>query len=189
METWKDIKEFEGYYQISNKGRLKSFKLSKKGIVLKQTNKKKGYFSVVLNANKKTKYTRIHRLVAEYFLSNPNNKPQVHHKDHNKQNNNVENLEWVTSRENTMYNLELSTKCIDGMIYYNKYVKPKKIYQFSKDGKLLDIFNNSKEASVKTKVCARNILQVASKTPFDKNGNYRKQAGGYIWKYESEVIL
>lgn len=105
MEIWKDIKGYEGLYQVSNKGRVKSLnyrRIGKEGI-LKGRPDKDGYLRIGLYKNKKQKPFYIHRLVAIAFLPNPNNLPQVNHKDENKENNHVENLEWCTSEYNNNY--------------------------------------------------------------------------------------
>lgn len=100
-EIWKDIKEYEGIYQVSNLGRVKSLKHSKEGKLLKGRVTGKGYLSVALFRNSVRKSNSIHRLVAEAFIPNPENKPEVNHIDENKLNNDVSNLEWVTSKENS----------------------------------------------------------------------------------------
>lgn len=102
-EIFKDIKGYEGLYQISNLGRIKSF--SKKGgynkeIFLKQSNDTSGYKQVCLTKNYNKKSFAIHRLVARHFMLNKNNKPQINHIDGNKQNNYINNLEFVTALEN-----------------------------------------------------------------------------------------
>lgn len=181
QEVWKDVGGFEGEYQISSFGRLKHF--SKNGWnILKNTNKKGDYFNVVLTGKSYNKSVRIHRLVAEAFIPNPENKPQVNHIDGNKQNNNVNNLEWVTAKENMLHSVRLNPNQVRPMNYYNKYIKPNKIQQFSIDGEFIKEYENAQEAHRATGVCARNILQVANKTPFNKHGNVRRQAGGFIWK-------
>lgn len=98
VETWKDITGFEGKYQISNKGNVLSY-LS--GKILKPQVNRQGYLIVNLyyETGKCRKY-RIHRLVAEHYVSNPDNKPFVNHLDGNKYNNEESNLEWVTAEEN-----------------------------------------------------------------------------------------
>jgi hypothetical protein len=96
-EAWKDIEGFEGLYQISNTGRVKSLR---KEIILKQHNTPNGYPYIILKVQGIQKNKMIHRLVALTFILNPKNKPEVNHKDGNKQNNHVENLEWVTRQEN-----------------------------------------------------------------------------------------
>jgi hypothetical protein len=102
MEIWKSI--FEDNYEISNYGNVKS-NLFKKPRLLKPDNST-GYSRVLINK----KWHSVHRLVALYFLENTKNKPQVNHKDENKLNNNVLNLEWVTNRENIEYSLTKKSK-------------------------------------------------------------------------------
>lgn len=109
MEIWKDIKGYEGLYQVSNLGRVKSLgrfhKFPNGGIyeikprILKNATETSGYLFVALYNGYRKQY-KIHRLVAEAFIPNPNNLPQVNHKDLNKQNNRVDNLEWCTASEN-----------------------------------------------------------------------------------------
>ena len=102
MEIWKDIKGYEGLYQISNLGRVKSLPRQKtKGGILKQFSTE--YLVVSMVENGKIKKIKVHRLVAETFIPNPNNLPQVNHIDGNKFNNNMNNLEWVTSKENIIH--------------------------------------------------------------------------------------
>ena len=104
MEEWKDIKDMNGYYQISNFGNVKSFityRQNKKetGKILKPFLVTKKYQTVSLFS----KSYSVHRLVAEHFIPNPNNLPQVNHIDGDKTNNNISNLEWVTNRENSIH--------------------------------------------------------------------------------------
>lgn len=190
QEVWKDIKDYEGLYQISNYGRLKSFKVESKGKILKLTNQYGNYFSVVLQGKGVPKRsTRIHRLVAEAFIPNPNNLPEINHKDGNKQNNNVNNLEWVSRKQNAVHSMTiLHPQQKDGMIYYNKYIRPKPIVQMDLNNNILAVFDSAETASKMTGVCARNILQMANKTPFNKKGLLRKSAGGFKWAFKSEVM-
>jgi hypothetical protein len=104
MEEWKDIKDMDGFYQISNFGRIQSFityRQNKKeiGKILKPFYVTKNYLHISLF---KKNYS-MHRLVAEHFIPNPNNLPQVNHIDGNKSNNHYSNLEWVTNRENVSH--------------------------------------------------------------------------------------
>ena len=73
---------------------------------------------------------------------------------------------------------------INHLVEYNRYKKTKKIFQYDLDGNLIGMYCNANEANRKTGVCARNILQVANKTSFNNKGDYRKQAGGYVWKFD-----
>lgn len=104
-EIWKDIPNYEGLYQVSNKGNVLSLNAYGHKIKrpLKQYINSFGYPVVVLNHNKIPKYVAVHILVAKAFIPNPNNKPQVNHIDGNKTNNTVDNLEWVTSKENIQH--------------------------------------------------------------------------------------
>ena len=100
-EIWKPIEGYEGLYEVSNLGRVKSLKrLHTKERILSQFLNHRGYARVNLwKENKSRKYS-VHRLVAEAFIPNPDSKPQVNHIDENKTNNSVENLEWCTQLEN-----------------------------------------------------------------------------------------
>lgn len=112
-EIWKDIKGYEGLYQISNFGNVKSLARRvncgdnktrlKQERILKNTLDNHGYLTTSLCDNRKKEKYLIHRLVAEVFIPNPNNLPQVNHIDENKTNNNVENLEWCTQQYNSTY--------------------------------------------------------------------------------------
>ncbi len=120
-EIWKDIKDYEGYYQISNFGNVRSvdryvtqeMPQNKcmatrllKSVPLKVTTRKLGYQVVEFNKDNKRKVFYIHRLVADAFIDNPDNKQEVNHKDYNPSNNHVENLEWTTHKENSLYSVE-----------------------------------------------------------------------------------
>ena len=115
-ESWKDIKDFEGLYQVSNRGKVKRIKsiivdISQGGVrtreiperLLKQSFAGCGYCSVMLSKNGKVRRFNVHRLVAEAFIPNPSNLPEINHKDENKTNNCVDNLEWCTSKYNANY--------------------------------------------------------------------------------------
>ena len=105
-EIWKDIKDFEGLYQISNLGRIKSLldnKGKKREIIRKPRKAKNGYLYLNLWNNGKYKTVKIHRLVAEYFIDNVNELPVVNHIDGNKLNNSANNLEWCTYKQNTIH--------------------------------------------------------------------------------------
>ena len=108
MEEWRDVKGYEGLYQVSNKGRVKSLnRIDSRGNKVNEKilrpGKRNNYLFVNLYKNGKRKLYDIHRLVAQAFLPNPDNLPVVNHKDENKLNNNVENLEWCTQAYNVNY--------------------------------------------------------------------------------------
>lgn len=186
-EEWKDIKGFEGEYAISSYGRLASYCKGKWNL-RKLNNRKNDYFRVVLISKERKKSISIHRLVAETFIPNPNGLRYVHHKDGNKQNNAVSNLVWMSSKDHHKLHMKENPHLLDGMNNYNKYIKPKKIYQFSRDGKYIRCFSNAKEASNITGVCHRNITQTASRK-IDSSGYRYYTAGGYIWSHEKEIDL
>jgi hypothetical protein len=105
IEEWKAIADSNGTYYISNHGQVKSYKFGKERILKPGLigDKNKQYLAVDLILKGKRKSHKIHRLVAMFFVDNPNNKPQVNHKDGDKLNNHFHNLEWVTSQENTQH--------------------------------------------------------------------------------------
>ena len=127
-EIWKDIKDYEGLYQVSNLGRVKSCERYRKTKnngkcivpekILKLNTGKDGYLRIDLCYNNKHKNCQVHRLVAQTFIPNPENKPQVNHIDCNRQNNNVSNLEWVTPQENTQHAKKLGR--LKGNIHADK---------------------------------------------------------------------
>ena len=111
QEQWKQIKEFNGEYEVSNLGRVRSMKryYGMVGRIMPQTRQPSGrggkltYFAVMLHMNNKSYCRKVHRLVAEAFIPNPDNLPQINHKDGCKTNNHVSNLEWCTAKENTRH--------------------------------------------------------------------------------------
>lgn len=102
MEIWKDVVGYEGFYQVSNFGNVKSLgnEFSRKERFLKLSPQSKGYLTVVLQKNSTRKMVLVHRIVAEYFVDNAESKVQVNHINGIKTDNRVENLEWVSHREN-----------------------------------------------------------------------------------------
>ncbi len=184
QEMWKDVHDWEGVYMVSSYGQIMSFKCDSSGRILKLTNKKGGYFSFVLKAKgRKNRSCRIHVLVAESFIYKPIGKTQVNHKDCNKQNNHVDNLEWVTPSENMRHAVIMIPSIVSGLHRHNKVLKPQTVLQFTLCGELLGVFPNAREAGRVTGVCARNIHQVASKTEY-KPGKIRSQAGGFRWEFK-----
>lgn len=99
-EIWEDLKGFDYHYQVSNLGRITRLTKTKGLRFLNGQLNHNGYLRVELIKNHKPHFLRVHRLVAQAFIPNPMNKPQINHKDGNKTNNCVDNLEWVTNQEN-----------------------------------------------------------------------------------------
>ena len=109
MEIWKDIEGLEGLYQVSNLGNVRSLNFRQSGMphnLSLRIRKRDGY--VTVNLRNKTRI--VHRLVAQAFIPNPKDLPQVNHKDEDKTNNCVNNLEWCTCKENIRYSVELHPK-------------------------------------------------------------------------------
>lgn len=191
-ENWKWIKDYEGLYKISNYGKVKSYCKNKSGELIKLNNKNGWYLSFrAKNIHGRFITLRIHVEVAKAFIGEIPKGYHVHHKDGNKQNNCVSNLEIIHPSKHHIETIKRNKHVLDGMNNYNKYIKPKHIRQYTEDGIFLAEYANGEIASRMTGICQRNILQVANCTPFNKNGNARKQAGGYVWRFsddESEVM-
>jgi hypothetical protein len=101
-EIWKLVPDYEGLYEVSNLGRVRRLQTcsgTHAGLILALKTTGKGYFDVILYGRGRPKHRYIHRLVATAFVPNPENKPEVNHKDGNKQNNLPDNLEWLTQKE------------------------------------------------------------------------------------------
>lgn len=110
-EVWRDCKGYEGYYQVSNMGRVWSVRNQ---MYMKPSADKDGYLNVTLTAkNGKRKNEKVHRLVALAFLDNPNGFPQVNHKDKIRNNNTLENLEWCSALYNITYSKGKAIKCVE----------------------------------------------------------------------------
>jgi len=130
-EQWKDIKGYEGRYQVSNYGRIKSFVGKEK--LLTPTNNGYGYQIIGLWKGPTRKNHYVHRLVAEAFVENPYGREVVNHLDFDKQNNNSNNLEWCTFRENVLYSVESMRK-------------PRKHHKLSSTGQKYIYYRASKNA-------------------------------------------
>lgn len=179
-EEWKDIENFERLYQVSNYGRVKSLlKISElngrryETKIMKCHYNTKKYLDVELCKKGTSQRYRIHRLVAEAFIPNPENKPQVNHINGNKQDNRVENLEWCTNGENQIHAFNT------GLNYRKKYgesPKAKQVVQYDLRGNIVRIWD-----------C---VIRIKHELGYSDGyickcckGKY-KTAYGYVWKYK-----
>ena len=178
QEVWKDIKDYEGIYQISNFGRIKS--LARKRIItyttkekiLKPIKRRDGY----LGFNLRGKNISQHRILAQYFIPNKKDLPFVNHIDGNKANNNLKNLEWCTVSQNVLhayYILGHKAEAQKGKFGKNHHVS-KKIIQKSLRGKIIKIWDSGMDA-----VRAGFESSCISRCCY---GKYKKHKG-YIWEF------
>lgn len=169
MEQWKDIQGYEGLYQISNTGKLWSVRKQR----LMKPYMANGYYKVdIRNENGKRKKEYIHRLVAINYLEKPADKNIVNHKDGNRLNNSVDNLEWCDAKYNNNYGTALINKS-------RAHTKP--FYQFDKEGNLIKRWDNFIEASESVGCNKMNIYNCLK--------GHTKTAAGYVWKYEYTIEL
>ena len=178
-EEWRNIEGYEGLYQVSNYGRVKSLK---NNLILKQR-VCKGYLYVGIYLYGKVKMKRVHRLVAQAFASNPENKPQVNHKDCNKLNNCVNNLEYMTSSENIKHAFKMGVKTANKTMLGkkgkdNKASKP--VYMIDiKTNDIIMKFNSQTEAVEYIKVKSNSKISLCC-------NKKRNKAYGYKWRYADE---
>lgn len=169
-EIWKDIKGYEGLYQVSNFGRVKSLVNNKGQYREKILNPiiGNGYYRVRLFKNKQNKLYSVHRLVAEAFIPNPDNLPQVNHRDENKLNNSVDNLEWCDNKFNMNY----------GTARQRMVEKQsKKVYQYDLEGNLIKIYNSVSETE-------KDGFMTTAVSACCRNEKYRHTHKGYRWEYK-----
>ena len=178
FEQWKDVKGYEGVYQVSNLGRVRSLdhyvktghngKRLSRGKVLKQDLTCNGYLFIKTSKKYKSKHLAVHRLVAKAFIENPKDLPDVNHKDETKHNNIATNLEWCNNSYNALYGT-----CQQRLTKY----KQKPVEMVDKQTKnVVGVFNSMKEASETLSICKEQISAVCR--------GKRKTAGGYIWRYK-----
>ena len=165
-EIWKDIKDYEGLYQVSNLGRVKRITT---GRVLKPLKHANGYLMVKLSKNSIVYTKTVHRLVAEAFIPNPEHKSEINHIDETKTNNNVSNLEWMTRKENINHGTRTE--------------------RMSKTQSIPIIATNIKTGESKefygARECARQLGLTHGNITSVLKGRY-KQTGGYTFKYKEE---
>lgn len=180
-EYWKPVLGYEGLYEVSNCGRVRSLDTYRKGRngsiifckgkILKPFKNTQGYLKVVLCKNGKVKTFRVHRLVAEAFISNPDNLPCVNHKDENKQNNVVSNLEWCSYSYNINFgtrNERMAKKNTNG-----KRSKP--VLQYTLDGQFVKEWQSTME-------CGRNGFNQGAVAACCR-GELKKYKD-FIWRYK-----
>ena len=174
-EIWRDIKGYEGLYQVSNMGRVKALeridnkkrRLKERMLAFSPSN---GYKVVHLYKNGVQKSFSVHRLVGEAFIPNPKNEPCINHRDENKLNNNVDNLEWCTQKYNNNYGT------------HNKRSgdkRGKRVIQFDLNGNEIRRWVSSAEA--------RRYYGVGKTAICDACRKHKGKSHGYLWQYESEV--
>ena len=182
-EVWKDIEGYEGIYQVSNLGRVRSLdricimkngrKRLHKGRIMAFFVGHDGYLIVKLCAKSSKVSYRVHRLVANAFIHNPDNLPLVNHKDENKTNNVASNLEWCTQKYNVNYGTTIARLSAS---HRNHPKLSKPIEQYTMDGHFVTSYPSSKEAQRQTGIHAVDIALCC-------RGIY-SQSGGYHWKYK-----
>lgn len=174
-EEWRDITGYEGLYMISSYGRVKSLNYRRTGRekIMKSSVDKNGYLFVCLWKNRKVKWYLVHRLVAEAFISNPNNYPQVNHKNEIKDDNRAENLEWCDNYYNSHYgtrNKRIGEKHINGIL-----AKP--VLQIDiKTGEIIKEFPSTNEVKRQLGINQSHISKCC-------NGK-RNTCGGFKWAFK-----
>lgn len=195
MEQWRDIEGYEGLYQVSNEGRVKSLQ---REITYKDGRKKTlpekilhnflsdlGYYHVMLSKNGIPKRHKVHRLVAKAFIPNPNNLPEVNHKDECKTSNVVENLEWCTQG----YNIRYGTMIERGrQTQFNRSDMSKEVEQYTIDGVLVEKYKSASEVKRKHPQFNTGSVSRCCRGGQMLNGKWQAITSykGYIWKYKNE---
>ena len=172
METWKDVTDYEGLYQVSDLGHVRSLKCGKVRL-LKPGTDGRGYFQIKFSRDGKTKEFPIHRLVAEAFIPNPSNFPVINHKDENPANNAVNNLEWCTAKYNTNYGtcqVRRSAKIVNGPL-------AKAVLQYDKSGNFVSEWPSAIEAQRQMGFAQTHISDCCL--------GKRRSAYGYIWRFKA----
>lgn len=181
---WRDVKGYEGLYQVSNDGYVRSLPdidclgRFKCGKIIKPGHREDGGRTVLLCRNSVEKNAKVHRLIAKAFLKNPKNKPQVNHKDGNRSNNHVTNLEWCTGSENAIHSYRV-LKRMPALLGKKGILSKtsRRVSGISICGKKRLLFTSVTEASAYVKVSYSAVARCAR-----GEGN---SCRGYYWKYLS----
>ena len=175
VEIWENIKNYEGKYQVSNMGNVKSlnFNNTKRPAILVKKVNRRGYEYVCLSQYGKRSYSAVHRLVAEAFIPNPDNKEQINHIDGNKRNNSMYNLEWVSQSENINHAIRTGLLKLNGA----QNGRSKKVQQIDLNGNVINTFDCLKDAGkfLGKENRSTKILEACK--------GRRKTAYGYKWQY------
>ena len=169
-EIWKDIKNYEGFYQVSNKGNVKSLNYNHTGKekLMKLSKYKNGYLCVHLHIKEKNKTFLIHRLVAEAFISNPNNYSEINHINGNKSINNYLNLEWISHAENIKH--AYKNKLIKSHI--NNHIKSTPIKCLDLETNATTYYPSIHEASRQMNICLGSICYSIYKSKSSYKNRY-----------------
>lgn len=202
-EIWRPVKGFEGYYEVSNMGNVRSIdRIVKRGRFCEKrkshplsvviSSGTKGYCFVNLNINGKTYSKKVHRLVADAFIPNPYNKPCVDHINTIRTDNRAENLKWATYKENAnnpitynkclqnTYTNDIKQKVLETKKKNKSKRAPKTVYQFDKNGNFVGEYYSGAEAARKTGIDHSSIIDVC-------NGK-AITAGGYFWSFDKNKV-
>ena len=166
-EQWREIDGTNGLYLVSNTGRVKRKNRVAPDRILKQVETWDGYYRVSISdghGNIRTPF--VHRLVAMAFIENPDNFPVINHKDEDKKNNHVDNLEWCTVKYNTNYN---------NASFRRMEWKRKKVAQVDCDGNTIKVWDSATSAAKTLNIHRPNIVECCLKN--------RRSAGGFRWSY------
>ena len=186
-EIWKAVPGYEGLYEISSLGRIRSVSHPRSGkkwshrkegrVLLPSYNKANGYLSVCLCKDGEHHHAYLHRLVAAAFLPNPSNLPFVNHKDENKRNNDAGNLEWCSHLYNIRYGTGMQRRLQSIAESKRGRCYPKRIAQYTRDGQLVATYSSSEEAARALGCNGSNIRTCA------RQERGVKQSNGYVWRY------
>lgn len=184
-ELWKPIKGYEGFYRVSNLGNIERHTPDGGWRPLKITRHDGQYAQVALCKFGVKEILRVHRLVAETFIGEVPKGYHVHHKDANKLNNCVANLEVLTPKKHRNETLESKPELRERWLYMVTIEMARAVNQYTKDGKFVRRYNSSAEASriLGLKDKGSDIRRVAQR----QKGHYT--SGGYIWRYADEEVI